>query len=263
MARTTRTPEEDAEITLLQEREARLRARIEELEAERSSRPSTRSQSDRSSTRSQIDEATDRTRDNMTRAMDEASNLARGVTLASLEVLRTATDAVSTFVNEVYDRNQPDDDRSINELARQLPGDIVSGFMEGVYRVFDGPSRAVDTLSDTYRRGRSSGQERASGRRRSTSRADEASERSQSERDRIKEVLGRPVTRVILDAQDRVILNVGEIITNQAVGQARLAGVLDILLDSAYRGDPQFTTDQMRGPRPGTAALEEKSKSSS
>jgi hypothetical protein len=33
----------------------------------------------------------------------------------------------------------------------------------------------------------------------------------------VKKALGRPVTRVILDQQDQVILNVGELITHQAI----------------------------------------------
>ena len=37
---------------------------------------------------------------------------------------------------------------------------------------------------------------------------------------RIEQALGRPVTRVILDPQDQVILNVGELITHRAVRQA-------------------------------------------
>jgi len=244
MTRTTRTPEDEDEIAQLQAREVRLRARIKELEADQPS--------SRTSTRTQLDTATDRTRDNVSRAMDEGSNLLRGVTLASLEAIRTTTDAVNTFVDEVYSRNRPSDNDSINDLARQLPGDIVNGFMKGVTRALDAPSRAVDTLSSTYRQGSSRGSSRTSSER------SEGRKRSLSEQDRIKQVLGRPVTRVILDAQDRVILNLGEIITNQAIGQARQAGVLDILFDSAYDGDPHFTTEQMRAPKAGSAALEKK-----
>ncbi|HEY9644501.1 MAG TPA: PRC-barrel domain-containing protein, partial [Coleofasciculaceae cyanobacterium] len=41
------------------------------------------------------------------------------------------------------------------------------------------------------------------------------------EEQRIKSALGRPVTRVILDENDDVILNVGELITHQAIESAR------------------------------------------
>lgn len=49
---------------------------------------------------------------------------------------------------------------------------------------------------------------------------------------RIKDALGHPVQRVILTPDDRVILNMGEVVTHQAVQEARAAGVLDMLLDS-------------------------------
>jgi hypothetical protein len=44
----------------------------------------------------------------------------------------------------------------------------------------------------------------------------------------------RPVTRVILDPEDKVILNVGELITHRAIRQATESGVLNILLSSVY-----------------------------
>ncbi|MEJ7654210.1 MAG: hypothetical protein WKH64_13260, partial [Chloroflexia bacterium] len=41
------------------------------------------------------------------------------------------------------------------------------------------------------------------------------------EESRIKSALGRPVTRVILDSNDNVILETAQIVTNQAIEQAR------------------------------------------
>lgn len=53
----------------------------------------------------------------------------------------------------------------------------------------------------------------------------------------IREALGRPVDRVILDAEDNVILNFGDIITNRAIDLARRAGVLDLVISSvSYQG---------------------------
>lgn len=54
----------------------------------------------------------------------------------------------------------------------------------------------------------------------------------QAQENRVREALGRPVSRVILTPHDRVILNAGEVVTHQAVQDAREAGVLDLLLDS-------------------------------
>ena len=75
------------------------------------------------------------------------------------------------------------------------------------------------------------------------------------EEKRIKGALGRPVTRVILDRNDEVILNVGELITHQAIAIARQADVLEILLDSVYTTTPNLSLEELRAPDAGKAAL--------
>jgi uncharacterized protein YrrD len=75
------------------------------------------------------------------------------------------------------------------------------------------------------------------------------------EEKRIKGALGHPVTRVILDRDDAVILNVGELITHQSIEMARQADVLGILLDSVYTQTPQLSLDDLRAHEPGKAAL--------
>ncbi len=72
---------------------------------------------------------------------------------------------------------------------------------------------------------------------------------------RIKGALGRPVTRVILDRNDEVILNVGELITHQAIAISRDADVLEVLLDSVYTETPNLSLDDLRAPESGKAAL--------
>jgi uncharacterized protein YrrD len=72
---------------------------------------------------------------------------------------------------------------------------------------------------------------------------------------RIQGALGRPVTRVILDKQDGVILNVGELITHEAISSAREAGVLDPLLSSVYNKKPELSLEDLRAPEHGKAAL--------
>jgi uncharacterized protein YrrD len=75
----------------------------------------------------------------------------------------------------------------------------------------------------------------------------------------IEDAVGRPVTKVILDRQDNVILNLGDIITHQAVQQAYEAGALDSLLASVYRGEVAFGRDEMKAPVPGSATVEQAS----
>ena len=88
--------------------------------------------------------------------------------------------------------------------------------------------------------------------------ASEAVDKRQQEAQLQKErdALGRPVTRVILDPQDTIILNIGEIITNKAVAAAREAGVLDMLLDSVSKETVSINPLDVRPKETGSAALE-------
>lgn len=72
---------------------------------------------------------------------------------------------------------------------------------------------------------------------------------------KINAALGRPVTRVILDRSDNIILNTGELVTNSAVQRAREAGVLDILLDSVADVEPEIAPSMLRADDRGQAAL--------
>jgi hypothetical protein len=72
---------------------------------------------------------------------------------------------------------------------------------------------------------------------------------------RIKGALGRPTTRVILDRNDEVILNVGELITHKAINSARSADILDLLLDSVYTNKPLLSLEELRAPGTGKSAL--------
>ncbi len=67
-----------------------------------------------------------------------------------------------------------------------------------------------------------------------------------SEEQLIKAALGRPVNRVILDKEDIVILDVGELITNKAIEKAKQAEVLDILLDSVDARTAEISTANRR-----------------
>jgi sporulation protein YlmC with PRC-barrel domain len=80
----------------------------------------------------------------------------------------------------------------------------------------------------------------------------------EAEEAQIKHALGRPTDRVILDPQDNVILNVGELITHQAIDRARQVGVLDILLGSGYDKVPEITKDELRAPERGEASLQQR-----
>ncbi len=71
------------------------------------------------------------------------------------------------------------------------------------------------------------------------------------EDNKINEALGRPVSRVILDKEDHVILNTGDLITNHAIDEARQAGVLSMMLSSAYMESPEFSPAEMKATSQG------------
>jgi uncharacterized protein YrrD len=73
---------------------------------------------------------------------------------------------------------------------------------------------------------------------------------------RIKAALGRPSQRVILDERDNVILNVGDLVTNQAIERARYANVLDVLLDSVDEQKAEVSDEERKAPVAGEASLE-------
>jgi uncharacterized protein YrrD len=72
----------------------------------------------------------------------------------------------------------------------------------------------------------------------------------------IEDAVGRPVTKVVLDRQDNVILNLGDIITHQSIQQAYDAGALDSLLSSVYKAEVTFERDEMRAPVEGAATVD-------
>lgn len=62
----------------------------------------------------------------------------------------------------------------------------------------------------------------------------------------IEDAIGRPVSKVILDKQDNVVLNLGDIITHEAVQRAHEADMLDTLLANVYKGEVDFSKEEMR-----------------
>ncbi|MDL2344154.1 PRC-barrel domain-containing protein [Deinococcus sp. MIMF12] len=73
---------------------------------------------------------------------------------------------------------------------------------------------------------------------------------------KVRDALGRPVTRVILAPDDTIILNVGEIVTHKAIDAARAGDVLDILVGSVSKEEPVIDPLAVRPHETGVAALE-------
>jgi uncharacterized protein YrrD len=71
----------------------------------------------------------------------------------------------------------------------------------------------------------------------------------------INDAVGRPVTKVILDRDDEVVLNLGDIITHESIQRAHEAGILDSLLASVYKGEVDFDRDEMKAPVEATSTV--------
>ncbi len=85
-------------------------------------------------------------------------------------------------------------------------------------------------------------------------------QQTKSRLDAINDAIGRPVTKVFLDRDDSVILDLGDLVTHQAVQRADEAGLLDSLLACVYKaGDVTFTRDEMRAEIAGDSTVDKAS----
>jgi sporulation protein YlmC with PRC-barrel domain len=82
-------------------------------------------------------------------------------------------------------------------------------------------------------------------------------QQTRSQLERIHDAIGRPVTKVFLDREDNVILDLGDLVTHQAIQRAHDAGQLEVLLASVYKGEVSFTQDEMKAPVPGDSTIEQ------
>jgi len=154
---------------------SRLRARVQELEAqlrqERMRGTQTgSSRTDRVSSSDSQPRTTDRTTDDDSnrvsrrRVADSLSDarsskrdvidrMMRGGTLASAEFVRAFAETVSSFADTVISRNdnRRGDDRTARDMVTRLPEDIATSFADAVDRFIDVPSRAADRYAKTYR----------------------------------------------------------------------------------------------------------------
>lgn len=82
-------------------------------------------------------------------------------------------------------------------------------------------------------------------------------QQSKGRLDAINDAIGRPVTKVFLDRDDDVILDLGDLVTHQAIQRAHEAGMLDSMLSSVYKADVTFERDEMRAQVAGDSTIEQ------
>ena len=126
----------------LEDENARLRARVTELEAELNEEPKKRKRSSKTS---------ESTRNISKRATDEGGSIVRAIVLGGVELVRSTGSVLSSFADSVTDRNRPEEKDSKSDLTRDLPKDVYSGGLNAVEQVLEIPGRVIDKLHEGYR----------------------------------------------------------------------------------------------------------------
>ena len=141
----------------LEAENARLRARVRELESKGSEKPG--EGPGKSSHWSRLEAAEDRVRDIPEHAYDTVNRLARGITSAQTEYVQGSLDSVNALLDEVFSRTRKggkssaasgEADSSPLDAPRELATDVASGIVECLHRALETPLRAVDRFFDAY-----------------------------------------------------------------------------------------------------------------
>jgi len=140
----------EAELTRL-----RLRNRVEEMEEEvaREERQARASQKDTGDTALYGSNLMN----------DDIGRFIRALTLAHLEQVRLAADAVSAGVNETYQRNRAEGGRSVEDLVRELPKDVYEGILRALKESLHIPGKVLEKFDVTSKEGLRSEAKVASG----------------------------------------------------------------------------------------------------
>jgi hypothetical protein len=150
----------DDEVTRLQARvkeledelaRRQLRARVDELEANLRSPQTRAGTTSRESLDSANDSSMDRIRASSSQAADTTRRAVRGVTLASLVLLRSAAHVFTSFVDDVFELNRPTDQASAWDIARRMPGDVYSSSKNALNRATNIPGEVIDTFNKSSR----------------------------------------------------------------------------------------------------------------
>ncbi len=156
--------------------------------------------------------------------------VARGQRIA-LEDVREARDA--GVIDELYraagatrQKTAEDQAKEAADSAAETAGDLWDRFTTKLSQLTDAAGRRVEA------------------------------EQTKQHLSRINDAIGRPVTKVILDRGDDVILDVGNLVTHEAVQRAYENGMLDSLLDSIYKAEVTFRRDELKARIEGQATIE-------
>ena len=130
---------------------AKLRARIEELEGQLKAKEKSSSKDDSPTKR-----ASDSWSDASRTKRDSAHRMVRGLTLASIESFRLFADTVSSFADGVVSRNNAREHKTTRDLITNLPADIIGSFADSVSDFVEIPAKTAEKYTSAYREGEKS-----------------------------------------------------------------------------------------------------------
>jgi hypothetical protein len=141
-----------AETTVPNDEIARLNTRIANLEAELSKKKSKQSDDDKDSTTSRLSDSLTDVKDSQ---LDSVARVCRGLSIAAIEAARLAGTTVSSFAEDVIDRNRKrdDGDRTVRNLIWRLPEDFFSGLSTAIEDFARIPAKTADRYSSAYKEG--------------------------------------------------------------------------------------------------------------
>ena len=129
------------------EENAKLRARIEELEGQLKSK-----NKETSPTKSASDSWSEASRSKR----DSLNRMVRGVTMASIESVRLLAETVSSFADGVVSRNDARGHKTTRDLVTNLPADIAGSFADALSDFVEIPAKSADKYASAYREGEKS-----------------------------------------------------------------------------------------------------------
>jgi hypothetical protein len=136
-----------AEKTPHEEENAKLRARIEELEGQLKAKGKGTSPA-----KSVSDSWSEASRSKT----DSLNRMVRGVTIASIESVRLVADTVSSFADGVASRNDARGHKTTRDLVTNLPADIAGSFADAVSSAVEIPAKSAEKYASSYREGEKS-----------------------------------------------------------------------------------------------------------
>ena len=86
-------------------------------------------------------------KDIVERVDGEGRRAFRALVLSQMEQMRLTADLVSSFASRIERDNPPDDP----DVERDLPRDLMDGWLETVDRALDIPEKTIETFEETYK----------------------------------------------------------------------------------------------------------------